>query len=61
MGTCTCIIIGVGKHRVMYVIRDMHERRKYLEVYNCVGSTIRGLYVIVFIGFSIWYVTGWEE
>ena len=34
---------------------------KLIELYNCVGSTVLGLYVGVLIGVSIGDITGWEE
>ena len=39
----------------------MLKRRKYIELYNCVGSMILGFSVEVFLGVSIGVEKGWEE
>ena len=46
MVTCPCVMIGVIKHRGMYVIWIVQERRKYIEVSNIVGITVLGLSVV---------------
>ena len=60
-GECDCVMIYVGKHKGMYSIWGMLERRKYTEVYNCVGTTILGLSMGMLLVVSILYVTGWDE
>ena len=42
MGACACANIGVGKGRERYGVLGIIHQRKYIEVYNCVGSTISG-------------------
>ena len=37
------------------------KRRKYTEVYNCVGSTMLGSSMGMLLGVSIGDSTGWEE
>ena len=61
MGTCACVMIDVGKHRGMYGLLSVIERRKYIEVYNFVGSTVLGLSVGVLLGVNIGDGTGWED
>ena len=46
MGTCPCVMIGVRKHRGMYVIWIVQEQIKYIKVYNIVGITVLGLSVV---------------
>ena len=39
----------------------MIEQRKYIEGYNCVGSSLLGYYVGVLLGFRPGVNPGWEE
>ena len=61
MGSCACVVIGKGKHRGMYGIRGVLERRKYTEVYKCVGSAVLGLFVGAFLEVIIGGRKVWEE
>ena len=45
----------------MYGIWGMIKRRKYTEVYNCVGSTMLGLSMGMLLGVNIGDSTGWDE
>ena len=49
MCVCSCIRVGVGKHRVMYGILGVIEQIIWIEIYNCVGSVVLGSSVGVFL------------
>ena len=61
MSVCGCFIIGVGNSTGRYGIGSMLEQINWTDMYNCVGSNIFGLSVVVFPGIGIGYGTGWEE
>ena len=46
MCVCSCIRVGVGKHRVMYGILGVIEQIIWIEIYNCVGSVVLGSSVV---------------
>ena len=52
MGACVCVMIGLRYHRKMYGLWGVLEQRKYIEAYNCVGSTVLESSVGFLIGVS---------
>ena len=52
MGACACVMIGLRYHRKMYGLWGVLEQRKYIEAYNCVGSTVVRSSVGFLIGVS---------
>ena len=61
MGVFAYVTIGIVKHRSRYGIWGVRGQIKYTEVYNCVGSTIIGLSVEVFLWVNIGDGAGREE
>ena len=50
MGTCAFFVMGVGNYRGVYGVRVILDNIKYIEVCNCVVSTVLGSSVIFLLG-----------